>query len=245
MTFVSSLKEIAKQLLVTPRFSPAQWSYDDYWKEKRGERMGLVNDYQRARADWIAERVKAGESVLDLGCGDGAVLLALRDCVAIDAMGADISDMALAHLRRQGVTAHKCDLSDPASIDGLPMVDHILLLEVLEHMPKPEEFLLQVQRKVRQSVIFSFPNTGFVSYRLRLLSGRFPVQWRVSPGEHLRFWTYRDLHWWLGQLGLAGRSEVAAYAGLPGLNRLWPSLFGAALIAQVKVDRPQSTDAAA
>lgn len=239
MKIYSSLKEIAYQVLMTPRMMSAPWSYDDYWRAKRGNSMGEANDYQRARAAWIADRVSAGQSVLDLGCGDGAVLLALRERVAIDALGADISDLALEFLQQKGVTVHRCDLSDIASVEALPEVDHVLLLEVLEHMPRPEEFLLRVRRKARHSVIFSFPNTGYISYRLRLLFGRFPVQWRVSPGEHLRFWTYQDLKWWLSELGLLKFSIFTGYAGVPGLARWWPGLFSAALIAQVRASKAQ------
>ncbi|RTY38377.1 methyltransferase domain-containing protein [Chlorobium phaeovibrioides] len=235
MNIISPLKELVLQVVTTPSFNAESWSYDDYWLKKRGVSMGVANEYQLDRARWIAGVVKPGDSVLDLGCGDGAVLIALRELVAVEVSGADISDYALSHLGDNGIHALKCDLSDPAALKTLPQVDHILLLETLEHLPQPEELLLNVMAKARKSVIFSVPNTGYISYRLRMLFGRFPVQWRVNPGEHLRFWTWRDLHWWLGELGLLKGSRINAYQGIPVLNRIWPALFGAALIARVEV----------
>jgi len=244
MSFFSAAKEIVRQVTMTPHFKTGGWSYDDYWLKKRGGVMGALNSYQRARVEWIAGRVQPNDSLLDLGCGDGAVLMALAQQMPIEAIGADISDYALYHLQENGIRAVRCDLSDPSALLDMPGADHILMLEVLEHLPRPEELLMQMLAKAKKSVIFSFPNTGFLSYRLRLLLGRFPVQWRVSPGEHLRFWTYRDLQWWLDELGIRGRSDIAAYEGIPVLSRIHPSLFGAALIAQVRVDSAPSSGAA-
>jgi len=232
--FIVSLKEIAHQVISTPHLVKENWNYDDYWKNKRNSRMGWANQYQQARAEWIKLHIHPGDTVLDLGCGDGAMLLALMSRIMINPVGADISDYALAYLESQGVTTHKCDLSNTSCFDDLPEVDHILMLEVLEHLPQPEEFLRTALKKAKQSVIFSFPNTGYISYRLRMMTGRFPVQWRINPGEHLRFWTYSDLKWWLGELGMLEDSHISAYEGVPGINNFWPSLFGAGLIAQVK-----------
>jgi len=111
-----------------------------------------------------------------------------------------------------------------------------MILEVLEHMPNPEKFLKLIIKKAKRGVFFSFPNTGYISYRLRLLFGAFPMQWRIHPGEHLRFWTYRDLKWWLKELELYDKSEIYVYEGIPVLNRLWKGLFGAGFVVEIKND---------
>ena len=109
-----------------------------------------------------------------------------------------------------------------------------MLLEVLEHLPNPEQLLKQIRKKGRKSIFFSFPNTGYFSYRLRLLFGSFPIQWRVHPGEHLRFWTYRDLKWWLNEMGFHGKYEITIYEGIPLLNKIMGSLFGMGFIIEIK-----------
>jgi hypothetical protein len=101
-------------------------------------------------------------------------------------------------------------------------------------MQNPEQFLKIIERKTKKSIFFSIPNTGFIAYRLRLLLGSFPVQWRIHPGEHIRFWTYRDLKWWLKELGYLQRAEIVVYEGIPGFNKIWPSLFGMGLLVKIK-----------
>lgn len=64
--------------------------------------------------------------------------------------------------------------------------------------------------------------------------GKFVIQWRMHPGEHLRFWTYKDIKWWLKELGYDDKSEVMIYEGIPGLNKLWGGLFGMAIIGEIK-----------
>jgi len=207
--------------------------YDKYWRVKTGGQLGVPNSYQRIRAAWIADRINAEASVLDLGCGDGAVLMEIRKRKPIDPYGVDFSKYALDFVASNGIPTMLRDISEPECLDDLPEVDHILLLEVLEHMAEPENFLQRALNKVRKSVFFSFPNTGFIRYRAQLLFGRFPVQWEVHPGEHLRFWTYRDLRWWLAELGYAERTDIHVYKGIPVLNKLWKAGFGRAFICEL------------
>ena len=65
-------------------------------------------------------------------------------------------------------------------------------------MYSPEEFLLELlENKSIEKVFFSIPNSGFFMHRIRYMLGRFPLQWIVNPNEHIRFWTLKDLIWWL------------------------------------------------
>ena len=128
----------------------------------------------------------------------------------------------------------KFDINNFNTIEELPEVDHIMILEVLEHMPNPEKFLKMILPKAKKSIFFSFPNSGYIAYRLRLLFGSFPMQWTLHPGEHLRFWTFRDLKWWLNQMSLLHKSKIHIYEGVPILNKVWKGLFGAGLIVKVE-----------
>ena len=103
--------------------------------------------------------------------------------------------------------------------------DTILISEVLEHVSEPERLLRQVQPHIRERLILTFPNIAYMPHRLRLLFGRFPVQWGWHPGEHLRFWSLSDFGWWLDQLGYEVMA-IRASNGIRGLARIWPSLFG-------------------
>jgi len=236
MILIQKLKEIYRQITHYPKLVLEETNYDDYWKDKRGNNLGYANSWQKQRGDWIVDRIEEGSSVLDIGCGDGGVLLYMKKKKDFKAVGADISDIVLNFLDSKGIEVVKFDINDFNSISELPDVDYVMMLEVLEHMPNPEKFLKLIMKKAKRGVFFSFPNSGYISYRLRLLFGAFPMQWRIHPGEHLRFWTYRDLKWWLKELELYDKSEIYVYEGIPVLNRLWKGLFGAGFVVEIKND---------
>jgi hypothetical protein len=147
-------------------------------------------------------------------------------------IGYDSSSFALKQAEASGIEVALVDIGNKESYVAFKEVDYYLMLEILEHVRNSEELLFHALRKSRRGVFFSFPNSGYLSYRLRLLFGRFPAQWRVFPNEHLRFWTYRDLVWWLRALGISGY-EIHTYKGIPILNKIFPSLFSAAFVVFV------------
>ncbi|MEL7067702.1 MAG: class I SAM-dependent methyltransferase [Cyanobacteria bacterium J06581_3] len=223
------------QLLFSyPRLSLLETDYDSYWRNKRGSNLGYANKFQSYRAGYIASRIEENSTVLDIGCGDGAVLLNMQNQKQLELIAADISDVVLDFLSSKGIKTIRFDTNSFSAISSLPKADYILMLEVLEHMQNPEKFLKLISERAIKGIFFSFPNTGYISYRLRFLLGRFPVQWRTHPGEHLRFWTYRDLKWWLKEMELSGKSNIHVYEGVSCLNKILPSIFGAAFIVEIK-----------
>jgi len=229
-----ALKIFLTSLFRQPSISQAHLDYDQYWQVKKGQQMGEANEFQIARGRWIAHRLLDGASVVDVGSGDGAVLLQIMAQKKIDPVGLDVSDYALHFLKSRGIDGKKLDINDPKAIDSIPVGDHVLLLETLEHMQNSEQFLLSIRSKAKKSVFISIPNTGYIHHRLRLLFGRFPLQWRSHPSEHIRFWTVADFRWWIKELKLDHKTEFHCYAGAPLLNQLWPSLFAQGIIAEIK-----------
>jgi methionine biosynthesis protein MetW len=228
------LAEDRHLLFTQPDFRLAALDYDGYWDARGGPSDSrTLSIWQAQRVEWLAPHLHQGDVVLDLGCGGSGTLNALRQHVDITGIGADVSEAALDRLRADHYEALKVDLNDRAALRSIPEVDYVLAFELLEHLPEPEVVLASLLPRVRKGIWVSFPNTGYWAYRLRLLMGRTPMQWIRHPGEHLRFWTLRDLRWWASvldrDLGVS-LQYLRVYRGPSPLNRLWPGLFGMAFM---------------
>lgn len=203
--------------------------YDAYWEKKRGLAVGTLSDWQKARADIIIQELPSDMpiSIGDIGCGEGSILKYIQEHVSVtDAMGYDSSAFVLQKANDIGIKTKMLDIRDESQLASIEPADYMLLLELLEHIPHSEKVLAAAYQKARRGVFFSFPNSGFFIYRLRLLFGKFPKQWINFPNEHLRFWTASDVRWWLPALGYR-TYHAHYYKGIPFLNKLWPALFAA------------------
>jgi hypothetical protein len=107
--------------------------------------------------------------------------------------------------------------------------------EVIEHVANPESLIREGWAVCKESLWVTFPNIAYFPHRLRLLFARFPVQWTVFPGEHLRFWSVTDFLFWIRDLDLPG-PLLRPSNGLTflALHRLWPNLFANQIVVRVK-----------
>ena len=177
-------------------------NYDEYWKHRNLNLATKMNSFQKWRADASLKYIENDSTLLDLGSGDGSMLQYLSDKKPMgEAIAADISDYALDLAKKRGIKTYKVNISNPDELNILPPADYIFMFEIIEHVPNSESMLNWAIRNSKKGVFFSVPNTGFITHRLRLVLGRFPLQWRVYPSEHVRFWTVRDMRFLLSQLG--------------------------------------------
>lgn len=216
--------------------------YDAYWNQKSPGRA-VLSPWQKRRADLVVAGIMDDGTpspvIADIGCGDGTILAYVaRQIPGARVVGYDSSEVALTLARGSGVhETHRLDARTDRTLSAVAPCDYILLLETLEHLADAEEVLRTAVSKARRGVFVSVPNTGFFTYRLRLLGGKFPAQWIRFPNEHLRFWTLADMRWWTKALGFVD-ARVATYQGVPFLNRLWPSMFAGGLFVFVGAQRP-------
>lgn len=209
-----------------------QMNYDSYW-----DSIGSF-EWFPPRIPVIAERVEPGASVLDLGCGNGTLLAHLAQTRQAQVSGIDVSAQALALAQKKGVACLKqADLSaSDFALDG--SYDYIVITEVLEHIPNPENLMNKLLGHFNKAVFVSIPNIGFYKHRLRLLFGRFPQQWGKHPGEHLRFWTVLDFARWVERLGYQV-VEIIPTNGFPRLFRLKPNIFAEQVVIVLQLDSNQ------
>jgi methionine biosynthesis protein MetW len=206
-----------KYLFQDKPFTLKDMNYDDYWKAKGSSGI-------KERFKTFVDEIEEGSSVLDIGCGDGTCLKYLCEKKKVAGEGIDVSVTAVKSAQLKGVNACVGDVtSEEFSLEK--KYDYIILSEVIEHLSNPETILLSVKKKFRKKLIVTIPNIGLYRHRLRLLFGRFPIQWAFYPGEHVRYWTVKDFEFWVKRLEY-GVEHIHATNGFPILYRYFPSVFG-------------------
>jgi len=139
----------------------------------------------------IAEMVAPGSRVLDVGCGDGALLQLLARDKRVDGRGVELSQHGVNDCVAKGLSVIQgdadADLADyPA--DGF---DYVILSQTLQATRHPRQVLLDMLRIGRRAIV-SFPNFGHLRVRAELMfGGRMPVTanlahcWYDTPNIHL------------------------------------------------------------
>ena len=138
----------------------------------------------------IADHVAAGARVLDVGCGDGALMAALRDGRGVDARGLEIDAGNVAAAVARGLSVIQGDADvDLASYPDASF-DYAILSQTLQTARAPDMVLDHLLR-IGDRAFVSFPNFAHWRVRLSLLwGGRMPVtrtlpeRWYDTPNIH-------------------------------------------------------------
>lgn len=153
----------------------------------------------------VADQVLPGSRVLDLGCGEGALLAHLIDAKGCTGTGVEIDPDAVLAAIRRGVPVLDRDIVQVLAEFEDDAFDAVVLSRVLQTMLNPEVVLREMGRVGRRMIV-SVPNFGYYRNRLRLLRGRMPrskeipFAWYDTP--NLRFTTLADLEDLFSLLGL-------------------------------------------
>lgn len=153
----------------------------------------------------IAERVPMGSRVLDLGCGDGAVMSHLMRHRACTGYGVELDDQKVLACARRGVNVLQFNLEEGLSMFQDDAFDVVLQIDTLQHLRNAEVMLRETARVGRMGVV-AFPNFAHWPNRLDVLRGRMPVtkrlpyQWYNTP--NIRVGTYADFELLARGLGL-------------------------------------------
>jgi methionine biosynthesis protein MetW len=167
----------------------------------------------------IADLVPHGARVLDIGCGDGALLAALRTDKAVDGRGIELAGDNVAAAVARGLSVVQGDADADLGDYPTAAFDVAILSDTLQAMRDPAAVLLDMARIARRAII-SLPNFGHWRVRLGLLaSGRMPVTaalpapWYATPNIHLcTIADFRDL---AAQLGLTVEATIFLRNGRP------------------------------
>ena len=179
----------------------------------------------------IAAQIAPGSRVLDIGCGDGALLASLRDAKGVDARGMEIDAALVAECVSRGLSVVQGDAERDLADYPDGAFDYTVLGQTLQTAQRPDLLLGELLR-VGRTAFVSFPNFAHWRTRAALMwDGRMPVtralpmSWYESRNiHHVTVADFEDL---AGKLGVAIRrrwffSGDKTLAG-PGAN--WRAEF--------------------
>lgn len=144
----------------------------------------------------IAELVPRGARVLDLGCGDGAMLDYLQRERGCSGYGVELDDANVLACLQRGVNVIQLNLEEGLAIFEDASFDVVLQIDTLQHLRNAEVMLRETARVGRIGVV-AFPNFAHWPNRFSILKGRMPVtkrlpyQWYDTP--NIRVGTHADL----------------------------------------------------
>ena len=143
----------------------------------------------------IARLVPHGSRVLDLGCGDGALLDLLRRERACTGYGVEIADANVLACVQRGVDVIQLNLDEGLALFDDNSFDVVLQIDTLQHLRNTETMLAETARVGRVGIV-AFPNFAHWPNRVAVLRGRMPVtrrlpyQWYDTP--NIRVGTFKD-----------------------------------------------------
>lgn len=144
----------------------------------------------------IAEMIEPNTRVLDVGCGNGALLDYLWHTKKVDARGIEISTQGVQACVSAGLSVVQGNVETDLKDYPDDAFDYVILSQTLQAMHEPRVVLEQMMRIGKRAIV-SLPN--FAYWRLRfymLFKGRMPMsenlpyEWYNTPNIH--FCTIRD-----------------------------------------------------
>jgi methionine biosynthesis protein MetW len=179
----------------------------------------------------IARLVPPGSRVLDLGCGDGALLALLQSTRACTGYGVEIDDAKVLACMKRGVQVLQLNLEDGLTMFGDDAFDVVLQIDTLQHLRNAETMLRETARVGRLGVV-AFPNFAHWINRLHVLRGRMPVtkrlpyEWYDTP--NIRVGTHADFEVLARRNGLTIEDSFGLHEGRE--IRTWPNLMASTAV---------------
>lgn len=178
--------------------------------------------------DVITHIIEEGSSVLDIGCGNGHLLLELKEGKGVKGRGIDIKEEMILECISRGISVFQGDIDEGLRDWNTQSYDYVVLSHTLQVLNN-SILVLKEMLRVGKKAIVSFPNFGYLPTRLQLLfTGRMPVrkdlpyQWYDTPNIHLC--TIKDFRILCKELNINILKEVPMRQG-KRVVPLFPNLF--------------------
>jgi len=180
---------------------------------------------ERKDLELIGALVPTGSRVLDLGCGDGALLEWLQRERGCTGYGVELDDANVLKCVQRGVSVVQLDLEEGLALFDDQSFDVVLQIDTLQAIRHTERMLRETARVGRIGIV-AFPNFAHWPNRLSVMRGRMPVtkvlpyEWYDTP--NIRVGTYADFEVLARKNGLSVTDSFGIQQGRE--VRTWPNL---------------------
>lgn len=194
-------------------------------------------DIAKNRLDFelIAKWISRDAKVLDLGCGDGALLGFLRDRLGVRGYGVEKDDKNWLACMGNGIDVIQMDLEAGLSGFEAQSFDVVILSQTLQAVQNTEGIVREMLRVGREAIV-TFPNFGYWRHRIQLMGGQMPVsknlpyQWYDTPNVHLC--TIKDFEEFCNKLDITIEERLVLTDNCP--IKLKPNLMGSLAMYRLK-----------
>ena len=139
----------------------------------------------------ISELINKNSHVLDVGCGDGALMEFLLNEKKVNIRGIEISKTKVQNCIAKGLTIIEGNAEEDLKQFPDKSFDYVILSQTLQAFLNPEKVINELLRIGKQAIV-TIPNFGYWKIRLHLLlKGTMPVtrtlpdEWYNTPNIHL------------------------------------------------------------
>ncbi len=187
----------------------------------------------------VANWVDAGAQVLDLGCGDGALLARLQQEKNVHGYGVEIDEHHILGCIENKINVIEQDIEKGLSNFSDKSFDTVIMSQAIQTLQRPEAALAEMLR-IGKECIITFPNFGHWKARWHLcINGRMPVsdllpyEWYNTPNIH--FCTFKDFDFMCKQVHatIINRQVITTRSLGRSLQNLHPNLFGETALYRV------------
>jgi len=178
-------------------------------QSEQGQSAGLKRFDLQIIASWI----KPGSKILDLGCGEGDLLLYLKKNKGINGIGIENNESKAALCIAKGLSVLQGDINEEVLDYQEDTFDYVILSQTLQQVYYPER-LVKSLLAIGKKVIVSFPNFSHWSIRMQVLmtglapkNEQLPFEWYNTP--NIRVITLKDFRKFTRDQGCKVLKEIA------------------------------------